>query len=228
MKFFLDQDYKEEHILLFYNNSRNIESINYDLNSLPPNKKIILINNYIDLQTKEEYTNTGAIFRDALSFIPNDVNVVSHMDVDDIYLPFHISEGVKGITKAYSLGKKAYKPLYSYYWHSDGVEKKINTHEPSFFIDCNYLKEKGYLQESVRYNQGWEIPLKKENLVLVDEEFKSSFVYDWSGKTGVYKLSGSHNTQENFNNHRKYSDDIGDGEITPITEQEVNYYYNLI
>ena len=228
LKFFIDQDYIGEHLLLFYNNSRNLEEIDYDLDSLPSNKKIILINNYKDLQTGEEYKNTGAIFRDALSFIPDNIDIVSHMDVDDVYMPYHISEGVKGIGKAYKEGKKAYKPYYSYYWHSEGVEKKYNTHEPSFFIDASYLREKGYLQESVRYNQGWEIPLKEENLVLIDKELRSSFIYDWSGKQSVHKLSGSHNTQENFDNHRKYSEDNGNGKITPISTEKANYYYNLI
>jgi len=228
LRWFIDQDYKESLTLLIYNNSEIKESIPEDvIASLPENKKIILINNNVDQLTNKSYTNTGAIFRDGLSFMP-DVDVITHFDVDDVFLPSHVSEGAKGMIKALALGKKAYKPYFSYYWDNIGVTQVHNTLEPSFFILSTYLKEKGYRESSVDYNQGWEDPLRNEDNVLIDRKGVPTFIYDWSGKTGVHKLSGGSNDQKNFNNHRIHSHDVGDGIISPISEKEAKKYYSLI
>jgi hypothetical protein len=228
LRWYLDQTYTERSTLLIYNNSEIKESIPEQvLASLPENKKIILINNNIDRETGRIYTNTGAIFRDALSFLP-ECDVVTHFDVDDIFLPTHISEGVKGMIKAMALGKKAYKPYFSWYLDSLGVTQVHNTLEPSFFILYSYLKEKGYKLTSVDYNQGWEDPLRDNDDVLIDRKGVPTFIYDWSGKTGVHKLSGGNNDQKNFDNHRVYSGDVGDGVIFPISEEAAQKYYSLI
>ncbi len=224
---FLDQTYTGEHTLFIYNNSPNKEEIDYDLSLLPENKKIVLVNNHLDLITGKEYTNTGDIFRDALSICPL-ADCVSHLDVDDCYLPNHIEEGIMGFKGAILRHQRAYKPYYSYFWNNGRIYRVHNTLEPSFFIDYNYLKEKGYRPTSVDYNQGWEEPLRKENMVFVDPEGISTFIYDWSGKTGVHKLSGGENTQTNFNNHRTQSNNVGDGKITPISKEDCQYYYNLV
>ena len=227
-KFFLDQDYEGEHIHLIYNNSPS--KISYPkevLNTLPSNKKVILINNYKKLSTGQPYSNVGDIFNDAFTFVPSNVDVITHMDDDDIFLPNHISEGVKGIERALLQGKKAYKPYYSYFGYGGKIQKSHNTLEPSIFIYYSFMKEHPYRETVVDYNQGWEEPLRNENLILIDEKGVSTFLYDWLGNMNTFKISGAANTHENFVNH-KVNSNIYHPIIQPITSEEASSLYKLV
>lgn len=223
---FIDQDYDGNITLLIYNNS----PVNQQLSDIPlkKNRSIHLINNSIDLQTSRPYECVGAIFRDALTFVMDNPKVITHFDDDDIFLPWHISEGVKGYNKALKQKKLAYKPHYSYFWWDGRVELLHNTLEPSFFLDLNFLRRVGYRQSVVDYNQSWTDALRDEDKLLSDRTGKPSFIYDWSGKTGVHKISGSSNDDVNFKEHRECSRDEGDRLITPLSTPEIEYFYNII
>lgn len=223
VKSFIDQDYKGSHTLLIYNNSP-VEQRLHDID-LPENKKITLINNSKDLSTGESYSSTGAVFRDALNFIPDSCEIVAIMDDDDIYLPEHITKGVDGIKRAKKLGKKVYKPYYSYFKTSKGIELQHNNMEPSSFILTDYIKEKGFKLTSVDYHDGWLQDAKDNNLLYIDPQGEPTFIYDWSGEFKVHKISGDMFNPENFRNHLIYSGDHGDNVLTPWNDSQIKPYY---
>lgn len=227
LRFFMEDTYEGKMTLLIYNNSFTKEDLDWSVLTKDwfqehPNKTILLINEHKD------WKNVGEIFNDAIRYIPEDTDIVTHYDVDDVFLPNHITEGVRGMNEAYNMGKLGYKPHYSYFWTNGLVEKKHNTFEPSIFIDWKYLKKTGYLNTVTDYNQSWEQGLRRENLLHDKEEGIPTLIYDWSGLTGVHKISGGSNDVANYDNHRKYSGDLGDGVITPITKDEAKFYFNLV
>lgn len=224
VKNFIDQDYKGKHILLIYNNSTIEQRL--DEIDLPENKQIILINNSKDLKTNQPYTSTGAIFRDACTFIPNEVEIVAITDDDDIYLSDHITEGSKGIIRAIEVGKSVYKPYYSYYKSSDDTVLAHNNLEPSTFLLKSYLLEKGFKLTAVDYHDGWLQPAKDDGDLFIDPNGKPTFIYDWSGEFKVHKISGDMNNPNNFKNHILHSLDEGDKIITPMSDSEVKKYYH--
>jgi len=227
---FVNQDYSGEVELLLYNNSNVPQILDYEqiMPLLSENKNIKLVNNHLDLQTGQPYTNVGDIFRDALTFVDKDTEVLSHSDSDDLYLPNHASEGMRGYRKAVEQGKLAYKPYYSYYLYGENkAELSHNTMEPSFFINFEFLKEKGYLKTAASYNQGWETPLNRENKVLVDRDGIPTLIYDWSKGHNTHKISGLGDAIDNFEAHRQYENNHGDGILSCAPQSFVEKYYNL-
>ena len=218
---FLDQDYEGSHTLLIYNNA--FESQELGKIDLPSNKKIILINNCMDLKTGMAYTNLGSVYRDALEFLTEDYDIATHMDDDDVYLPNHISEGVKGMSFDYL----AYKPATSYYLDSTGLTEQSNVLEPSIFVNFKYLKDAGYFETNVNLHHKWLKDLLETNKILVAKDGLPTFIYDWSGIIPVWKTSGDPDNPENFNNYTKNSKDWGDRIITPVDKSITKYYLNL-
>ncbi len=231
VRMFLDQEYDGDVTHLIYNNSPHELIYPLDvLNSLPSNRKVIFINNHKQLSTGIPYSevgNVGDIFRDAFTFIPDDIDIVTHFDDDDIFLPNHVKEGVKGMERAEKYGKQAYKPKASYFGYQGKVQLASNTLEPSIFMTYDWLKEHQYRQSVVDYNQGWEEPLRLKDSIFVDEYGIPTFLYDWMGQTGVFKISGSHNNRDNFDNHKAHSKDVGPF-IHPISNLEAIGLYRLI
>lgn len=227
IRFFLDQEYTGNHVLLLYNNASYPQTLANI--QLPNNKQIILINNHINLLTKQPYTNVGDIFRDALTFAPYNTDVATHADSDDIFLPNHTSEGVKGMIRAHHLLKKAYKPSHSYFLYGKECQLARNNLEPSIFIQFDYLKKAGYNPTSATYNQGWLDKLRNEDLLLDDPGGPPTFLYDWQEGHNTFKISGSGDDgEENFKAHRKFEcDGFGDGVLSPISKEEAQKYYDL-
>jgi hypothetical protein len=232
LRFFLDQTYDGEHTLLIYNNSHiTQEGGPIKQEDLPDNKHLILVNQCIDKVTGEKYNNLGAIYRDALEeldhFSPADI--IIHWDDDDIFLPNHISEGVKGYIRALDQGKLAYKPSKSYYRHSGGVQLMSNTLEPSIFVRYKNLKEDGYSLTTSDQHLQWVNPLVYNNKILVDENGTPTLIYNWGDvHIPTFKTSGNATHPENFNNYRAFSKDHGDGLIIPWKKEDVQEYYDLV
>lgn len=219
VRFFLDQDYTNAYQLIFQNSPAE-QRLN---RNMPSN--VILINQYISTETNKPFTNLGEIYRNAVKYIPEDVEVINFFDDDDIFLPSHISEGVKGLIKC---GKTAYKPAFSYYKDRGRIIKMINTFEPSIFVKKEHILKYGFSDETTAQHMQWVQPLIDMNEICADPDGKSTLVYDWSGEMKVYKTSGDPNNPENFNNYRRASFDHGDGIITPISTLEARKYYKKI
>jgi hypothetical protein len=204
---------------LIFNNA--FESQELGTIDLPENKKIILINNCMDLKTGMAYTNLGSVYRDALEFLTEDYDIATHMDDDDVYLPNHISEGVKGMICM------AYKPATSYYLDSTGLTEQSNVLEPSIFVLFKYLKDAGYYETNVNLHHKWLKDLAETGNLFVKKDGIPTFIYDWSGMIPVWKTSGDPDNPENFNNYTKNSKDWGDRIITPVDKSITKYYLNL-
>lgn len=217
---FVAQDYNGEHTLLIYNNS----SVPLELASivLPANKHIELINNSLDYKTGEGYKTLGAIYTDALSNVPDTAEVICFLDDDDLFLPNHLSRGVEGLIRG---GKDAYKPQFSWYRHSQGIEAMNNTLEPSMFIKAEFLREKGFRDSTSDQHLQWVNPLVSEGRIYVDQKGEKTLIYNWGDYIPTFKTSGNAGDPNNFRNYRNFSQDHGDKIITPLKRRELNKYF---
>lgn len=226
LRFYLDQDYDGPSELILFNNA-NEPQVLADF-PIPDNKRITLINNNLDLITGQPYTNTGDIFRDALTFISDQSDLVNFFDSDDIFLPIHISAGVRGMKKASNQRQIAYKPYYSYFLYQDKVTKEHNNLEPSIFIDYEFIKQAGFDKTSASYHNAWLLKLRSRNLMLEDKDGPETLLYDWSSGHNTYKISGSgDDSMVNFLKHRSFETDFGDGILEPISKERANLLYKI-
>lgn len=208
---FLQQDYKGPHKLLIYNNSTIDQNLDREYDN------IVLINNNISYTTGKPYDNVGDIFKDALSHVPfDDARVITFWDDDDIFLPNHLSEGMKGYIEALEMGKRAYKPLNTYFRYANEPQKlSQNLCEPSIFVNTDFVRKHGFISHSAAYHHGWINPLIKEDLLYTKRDREPTFIYDWSTEASAFKISGDGENPENFSRHKQHSGDIGDQIITP-------------
>lgn len=220
---FVAQDYPGEHTLLIYNNSNTPLELSHT--EMPPNKHIELINNNLDYKTGKEYETLGAIYTDALSNVPDSCEVVVFADDDDSYLPNHLSKGVEGLIRG---GKDAYKPQYSWYKHSGGIELMNNTLEPSIFIKASFLREHGFRDTTSDQHLAWVLPLVNEGRIYVDGEGEPTLVYDWYNEVACFKTSGNPHNPVNFFAYREFSQDHGDKVVTPLEREKLERYFNEV
>lgn len=229
LRFFLDQDYKDEHTLVIFNNSDIHQALFVDNSELGPNKQIILVNNDISYVTEDPYMNLGEIYNDALLSVPSGTDVIIHWDDDDIFLPNHITEGIQGLKIAISMGKEAYKPAQSYYRHPGGIQLMSNTLEPSIFVTAQHIRKYGYGNTTTDQHLQWVNPLVYEQKIRVDEFGTPTLIYNW-GDTDIptFKTSGNAGHPNNFDNYRNFSRDHGDQILTPWEAGKVRKYYDLV
>ncbi len=226
---FLAQDYTGHITLLLYNNGYSLHSLG--ITSLPYNRHIILINNHLDKETGQGYTNTGAIFRDALSYVPEDCDIINFFDSDDLFLPEHVSNGVAGLVEgALDYDCFAYKPKFSYHIYIDEFSKEENNMEPSIFVFKHWLEKMGFSPVSSSYHQGWLTPLVRAGKIFIKEDGKPTFLYDWSRGHNTYKISGSGDDGVlNFMNHRRWeSQFLEESILTPISQEQLHQEYEKI
>lgn len=216
LSMFLEQDYPYEHTQIIYNNSSESLSLHIpEIYGRMENKHVILINRDHNSLTGKRYSSLGEIYNDILKVIPDNADLVYHMDDDDYFLPNHISEGVKGMQRADR--KAAYKPRHSWFYHGGGMELMNNTLEPSIFIRFTHLKRYGYEEgKSVGHHLKWVNPLVSNNDILSEEGGPPTLIYNWHpGDIPVFKTSGAGDTPGNFQNYRKFSTDFGDRIVYP-------------
>ena len=242
---FINQTYNEEATLLLYNNSSIPQRLDYKQIAplLSENKNIRLVNNHLDLQTKLPYTNTGDIFRDAITYIDSNTKIITWMDSDDLFLPEHLEEGMLGIQfvnqmtngvvvksdgSSFPTGCKAYKPYHSYFLYGDKIELSNNNMEPSIFVYAEYIKQEGFYPVASSYHQKWLDKLSKEGKLFEDKNGKPTLLYDWSAGHNTHKISGLGDTIDNFKAHREYECDHGDGVLSCAPQSSVQKYYDLV
>jgi len=223
---FLAQTYKGHITLLLYNNGPSINSLASI--HLPENRAIVLINNHLDKETGVEYTNTGAIFRDALTYVSNTTELINFYDSDDLFLPNHVEEGVNGYLEG-GLAV-AYKPKYSYHIYLDRFSREENNMEPSIFVKKSYVELMGFAPVSASYHQQWLTPLMRSQNIYIKEDGVSTFLYDWTRGHNTYKISGAGDDSEaNFQAHRRWeSRELDSAILYPITQEELNKEYEKV
>ncbi len=226
LKFFLDQDYEGEHTLLIYNNSVVEQALH--LPDKPSYKKVILLNKCISDETNNFYKNLGQIYRDAIKFVPNDIDIINFYDDDDLYLTNHISEGVRGYKRALEQDKIAYKPAKSYYRSNEEIILVENTLEPSIFVSALHVKKYKFSDTTTEQHLTWVDPLVKNNKMLIDREGIPTLIYNWGDNFPTWKTSGDSKNPNNFQNYERFSQDHGDRIVFPINNQEAGYFYNLV
>ena len=83
--------------------------------------------------------------------------------------------------------------------------------EASILCDLNFVQEHGFSTTKSGGEHvfgGWLDRLKKENQITI-EEVTPSYGYIWGD--GLSKTSGQIDNPNNFENHKKASQDFGDG-----------------
>lgn len=228
IRFFLEQDYQGVHEMLIYNNSPIQQGLG-NFSTEKPNKLITLVNQSTANRTNQPYQNLGDIYNDAIRYVSPDTDVISHFDDDDIFLPNHITEGIKGLRRGIDLGKIAYKPAQSYYRHPGGIQLMNNTLEPSIFVAAHHIKKYGYSETTTDQHLQWVNPLVYEQKIFVDENGIPTLVYNW-GDTDIptFKTSGNAGHPNNFKNYRDFSRDHGDLVLNPWKKEDVQKYYDLV
>lgn len=220
VRMFLEQDYSNS-IQLIYNNACTAQRLNKNL----PSERFILINNCIDTKTDRPYTTLGAIYTDAIKYIPDDVDVICFMDDDDLFFPTHFTEGIKGLIKG---GKTAYKPEKSYFKSGQIINLISNTLEPSIFVKKDHILKYGFGDNTVSQHLQWVVPLVDNREIFVDPEGKPTLIYTWGERIPTFKTSGDPNNPNNFNNYAGFSIDHGDKIITPVSKDiAFNYFMPL-
>lgn len=227
VRFYMDQDYRGRSLLFIYNNSPATQKLDTEAIKLTGNKAVILINNSLDLRTRKTYKCVGDIHRDALELASQNCTpeIVTFFEDDNFYLPNHISQGMKGMFKAYLKNMLGYKPHQSYFNCDTGIALQVDTFEPSFFIDYNFIKEHGFSKTSVSFHYKWIERLLDLGKLFVDTKGRPTFIYNW----GENNLSGQRkDSQAAILNHRAQNKDTGNGIITPISKEEAKRIYRIV
>lgn len=217
LRFFLMQDHPDSHLLI-YNNSKYPQLLEFV-------DRVTLVNNHIDLETGKPYDNMGAIYRDAMRYVPEDVEVVTMFDDDDIYHTSHFSQGAQGMRRAQPLGMIAYKPARSWFKYVHRISLEANTMEPSIFVRKDHVQRYGFGMETASQHLQWIRPLLANNQMLEAPDDPPTIVYNWGDNFPVFHVSGRTGDPGNFDDFAANSTDHGDGILTPITEQEARNYF---
>lgn len=232
LRFFLNQRYEnvDSATLLIFNNSvvpQKLTDTQEFRDELGATKFVKLVNQSKDTTTGQGYKTLGGIYNDALKHVDEDTEIIIHWDDDDIFLPDHISEGIKGFRKAKGMGKMAYKPAKSWFRHANGVDLMENVLEPSIFTDAFVIREYGYSLETTAQHLQWVNPLIRMNAILSDPEGKPTLIYNWGDNIPTFKTSGNPNEPRNFRNYRDFSQDHGNQIFVPWDNEDVLEYYKV-
>lgn len=220
VKFVLNQT-SNDWVHLIFNNASEALRLNTNLSK----EKFILINNSLSYKTGKHYISLGEIYNDIIRHIPEDIRYVNFMDDDDIFLPNHVEEGLKGLERG---GKKAYKPKKSYYRYLKKLVLAENVLEPSIFVEADHIRKYGFSDETTAQHHKWLSPLQQNGEIFIDEYGPPTFICDWSQEIRTFKTSGDPDNPNNFNNYTHYSNDKGDGIITPCSQSWAQHYYNYV
>lgn len=222
VRMFLEQDYPDA-VQLIYQNS----PVPLQLDPSIPEGRVIIVNNHVDLVDGGRYKTLGAIYRDALTFVPQDVEIINHFDDDDFFLPQHISEGVKGLEES---GKTAYKAKLSIFLTRGNLPVLMeNVMEPSIFVKKSHIDKYGYGQETSAQHLQWVDPLINTKELFANPEGVPTLAYNWNGLgETTFKTSGNPRNPENFQNYHNYSQDYGAGNLLPVSKEEIETFYTQI
>jgi hypothetical protein len=228
LTYFLLQDYEGEHTQFIFNNSEVPTELDLTGWDLPVNKRVVLINSFFSYQTGMPYTNLGQIYADCMTHVTFG-DVINFMDDDDQYLKNHIRQGVKGLTKAKTMGKIAYKSKFYFFKAEHQLFSCVNCYEPVFFIDIEHIRKYGfwdgpnYDEKTANHHHRWMDPMGEQQLLWEAEEGLPTFVQDWDTWEIVgYKTSCNAMSLDNFTECRKRANDHGI--LKPYTVEEMKQW----
>lgn len=208
---FLAQDYPNKELIVY--NTDN-ESPYMDI----IDDRITFINSATDFETREPYTNVGAIRRDALRFAKGEYVVT--WDDDDIFLPWFMSQAIDRMKET---GLPSFKPEFSFFY-SGHLRLVCNTLEASVVADIKKVREYGYLLETGKEGLGWYTKMRdNRELNEHDPHFLPSYCFNWNDGQEMkapHKQSGDIDNPKNFENHKEKSLDAVDGRTLQIWDQQ--------
>lgn len=185
---------------------------------------VIIVNNDKDYQTGLPYTNRGQICRDAVTHASGEYFMLA--DDDDIYLPYHLEQAVKGIE---SNGMDAWKPEKSLFATREGIKLVQNTLEASVIVKMNRIREIGFRSDITGYEGlSWYTKLRDEGqLDENNKKYVPSYCFNWSDPTEIagHKQSGDIDNPNNFDIHKEQSKDVAKYKLTPISREELDKEY---
>jgi glycosyltransferase involved in cell wall biosynthesis len=218
---FLSQDYADKELILFNTDTEVPFTLSEDL----AEENIILINNSIDYETGEAYTNRGAICRDAVTHATGEFFML--MDDDDIYMPWYVRQAVDGILKN---GKDAWKPEKSFFATQNKLELTKNTLEASVIVKMDRIRQIGFRTDATGYEGlSWYTKLRDEG--QLDENFSDfipAYCFNWSDSSDMagHKQSGDINNPNNFENHKVRSADVSNKPLARCGREALREVYS--
>ncbi len=185
---------------------------------------VIIVNNDKDYQTGLPYTNRGQICRDAVTHASGEYFMLA--DDDDIYLPYHLEQAVKGIK---SNGMDAWKPEKSLFATKEEIKLVQNTLEASVIVKMNRIRDIGFRSDVTGYEGlSWYTKLRDEGqLDENNKKYVPSYCFNWSDPTEIagHKQSGDIDNPNNFDIHKEQSKDVAKYKLTPISREELDQEY---
>ena len=212
---FLGQDYQGETELIIFNTSPVPLELGEGLAGLDN-----IIN--VHAPTNPEgnpWSSLGEVRNAALDHATGDLYAC--WDDDDLFLPFHLTQGVRHWLAAKAV---AWKPEFSLFSTDGGVTFRLagNAMEASILARLDFVKEHRFStkQSGGEHVQGGWLDICRIKRGLVIENVKPSYAYVWGD--GLHKTSGSIDNPDNFENHQAASQDFGEGKpLVPATPQEL-------
>jgi len=216
---YLQQDYKGDKELIIFNT--DIENPMFLDDSLK-NENIIVINNNIDYKNGLEYKNRGQILRDSISHCNGNYFMLA--DDDDVYLPWHLRQAFDGILEN---GKDAWKPQKSMFSTLQKIEMVQNTLEASVIVKMDRIRKIGFREDLTGYEGlSWYTKLRDEGQLNENNtNYIPSYCFNWSDPDiASHKQSGDIDNPDNFENHKKQSNDISNKPLKRYGEN-IKYFY---
>ena len=224
MNCFLAQTYPNKRLII-YNTDTNSR---YEIQDWFSEKRILVWNNNTDYLTKENYTNVGAIRRDALDLVSDGLGgYVVTWDDDDVFLPWFMEQAIDRIRET---NLPSFKPEMSFFYSGDNLRLVMNTLEASVVAKYEKVREYGYLLETGKEGLGWYTKMRdKRELNEHDKYYVPSYCFNWNDgyeMNAPHKQSGDIDNPDNFNNHKEASIDAVNGRSLGIyTEEKMRETY---
>jgi len=224
MNCFLAQTYPNKRLII-YNTDTNSR---YEIQDWFSEKRILVWNNNTDYLTKENYTNVGAIRRDALDLVSDGLGgYVVTWDDDDVFLPWFMEQAIDRIRET---NLPSFKPEMSFFYSGDNLRLVMNTLEASVVAKYEKVREYGYLLETGKEGLGWYTKMRdKRELNEHDKYYLPSYCFNWNDgyeMNAPHKQSGDIDNPDNFNNHKEASIDAVNGRSLSIyTEEKMRETY---
>lgn len=218
---FLSQNTSLDTELIIYNTDIEYPLYLDDSFDLAEKNKIKIINNNTDYHTKANYTNTGAIRRDALTHATGDFYIT--WDDDDLFFPWNIQQCYDGLMRT---GKRAWKPLKSFIWtNTETPQIEYNYMEATVMM---YKEEATFHESSGPEGLNWFERLRNQNELVEDEYSIPAYCFYWKDPydIGGQKQSGYINEPNNFQMHLDMTNDFAKRNLTKKHFSEYQELFN--
>jgi len=213
---FLAQTFAEKELVIF--NTAEIPLVLGKTLEEDPQVRLV---NQSTTATRKPFTSLGEVRNAAIDHADGDLFVC--WDDDDLFLPHHLEQSFERWSACGSMAWKPERSLFS----SDGGKSfryASNSMEASILVDMTFVRLHGFSteQSGAEHVQGaWLDVAKRENQLTIESVTPlESYGYVWGD--GLAKTSGNIDHPDNFENHKKASQDFGEGiPLEPIAFEEL-------